>query len=380
LINFNNGVPDIETQRQIEKDVTAKWAGGKAKSKIVIAFNDDKDSQATIEDIQLGDAHDRYQFLSNESEEKLMMAHKVVYPLFTYDRTGTGLGNNAEELKNAYELMMEMVIRPKQDFLIKAFDELLNANDIALRLYFEPLKPVTWQEDVIVTDQETAQEQGVAMSSHSHDISDEQFDEIFAKLEEFGEDEDLENWELVSSEPVDYDTEDLKDQLILSANKRKESIWGRFMTFLASTGVARSNARSEQDGDAGEYNYRVRYQYAPLKVSDNSREFCRKMVGAKKIYRKEDIIRMGETPVNAGFGVNGASTYNIWLYKGSVHCKHYWMRKTYRSLKPSNPDTKNPNSEVSVNQSRKDGFTPETNDKKVATRPADMPNGGAYPK
>jgi hypothetical protein len=56
------------------------------------------------------------------------------------------------------------------------------------------------------------------------------------------------------------------------------------------------------------------------------------------------------------------------------------MRKTYRSLKPSNPDTKNPNSEVSVNQSRKDGFTPETNDKNVAKRPIDMPNGGAYPQ
>jgi hypothetical protein len=33
-----------------------------------------------------------------------------------------------------------------------------------------------------------------------------------------------------------------------------------------------------------------------------------------------------------------------------------------------------------VNQARRDGFTPETNDKKVATRPVDMPNNGFVKK
>jgi hypothetical protein len=41
-----------------------------------------------------------------------------------------------------------------------------------------------------------------------------------------------------------------------------------------------------------------------------------------------------------------------------------------------NPDTKNPNAEVSVNQAKKDGFKPETNDPLVAKRPTDMPNNG----
>ena len=40
------------------------------------------------------------------------------------------------------------------------------------------------------------------------------------------------------------------------------------------------------------------------------------------------------------------------------------------------PDVGNPNAEVSVNQAKKKGFTPEKNDKKVAQRPTDMPNNG----
>ena len=41
-----------------------------------------------------------------------------------------------------------------------------------------------------------------------------------------------------------------------------------------------------------------------------------------------------------------------------------------------NPDATNPNAEISVNKAKKEGFTPETNDSKVAKRPVDMPNKG----
>ena len=136
------------------------------------------------------------------------------------------------------------------------------------------------------------------------------------------------------------------------------------MIGLASTGSARPNAGSEQDGEADGKKFKVRYQYAPLRVKGNSREFCKKMVAAKKIYRKEDIMQMSQRAVNAGFGVEGADTYDIWLYKGGARCHHFWMRKTYMA-KGVKPDAKNPRAEVSVNRAKKEGF-----------RPVDMPNKG----
>ena len=149
------------------------------------------------------------------------------------------------------------------------------------------------------------------------------------------------------------------------------------MIGLASTGRANPNAESEQDIAL----FKVRYQYAPLRASSNSREFCQKMVNAKKIYRKEDIERMSSQAVNAGFGVGGAATYDIWLYKGGARCHHFWMRKTY--FRKRNPQgqflpeegLKN-DKQVSVNEARRAGFTPPVNDPKVATRPVDMPNEG----
>ena len=69
--------------------------------------------------------------------------------------------------------------------------------------------------------------------------------------------------------------------------------------------------------------------YNPLRTQASSREFCRKMVSAKKVYRKEDIIAMTDKVVNAGFGVGGSNKYSIWLWKGGARCKHRWFRKTY---------------------------------------------------
>jgi hypothetical protein len=101
------------------------------------------------------------------------------------------------------------------------------------------------------------------------------------------------------------------------------------------------------------------------------------MVASGKVYRKEDVLRMSSQAVNAGFGVEGAATYSIWLYKGGARCHHFWMRKTYLAKGEGvTPDVGNPNAEVSVNKAKKEGVVLETNPTNVAKRPVDMPNQG----
>jgi len=372
LINFNNGVPNEEERQLLENRIRDKWSGSSNAGKFVLAFNDDAAQAATIEPIQLSEAHNQYQFLSDESTKKVMMSHRVVSPMLLGIKDNTGLGNNADELKTASILMDNTVIRPFQELLLDAFDKILAVNNISLNLYFRTLQPLEFTDLSNVADQETREEEtgvksndgtsvkandGVQMSKEMPDVDDRVFDLLD------GEDEDLENWELVDERPVDYDQEEVLDMMI----------------GLASTGTARPKAKSEQDGNVDDVRFKVRYQYAPLTTSGNSREFCRKMVAAKKIYRKEDILALEEKVVNAGWGPRGADTYNVWFYKGGGNCHHFWMRKTYRA-KGVNPDVGNPNAEVSVNQAKKDGFKPEVNDKKVATRPVDMPNNGFLPK
>jgi hypothetical protein len=354
LINFNNGVPNEEERSLIEQRIYQKFSGSSNAGKFILAFNDNSESAASIEPVQLSDAHNQYQFLSDESMRKIMVSHRVVSPMLLGIKDQSGLGNNADELKTASILMDNTVIRPFQTLLLDAFESVLAYNNITLKLYFKTLQPLEFTElDNAMTKEQVEEETGVKMSKQeANDTSDEHLDKIFEALEELGEEEDLDNWELVDERPVDYGQEEALDKML----------------GLASTGRAIPNAKSEQDEEVDGVQFKVRYQYAPLTTKGNSREFCKKMVGSKKIYRKEDIEKMGSQAVNAGFGLNGADTYSIWLYKGGANCHHFWMRKTYMA-KGGRPDVGNPNAEVSVNKARKEGLTPQTNDPLVAKRP-----------
>jgi hypothetical protein len=361
LINFNNGVPSEEERRSIEQQIATKFSGSSNSGKFILAFNDNKDLAATVDPVQLSDAAEQYQFLSSEATQKIMVSHRIVSPMLLGIKDNSGLGNNADELKTASTLLDNLVIRPKQEIIIDGIDMILAYNDISLNLYFKTLQPLEFTEDVVTPmDMETREEEtGVKLSSQ--EPSDEIFEEAFAALEEVGEVVNMDEWELVDERPVDYGAEQALSKYA-----------------FASTGSAFPNAKSSQDGVTEEgKRYKVRYAYAPETTKTNSREFCRKMVASGKVYRKEDVLRMGGQSVNAGFGPEGAATYSIWLYKGGARCHHFWMRKTYLAKGEGvTPDVGNPNAEVSVNQAKRAGVDLETNPKDVAKRPVDMPNEG----
>jgi hypothetical protein len=366
LINFNNGVPTEEERYMIESRIGEKFSGTSNAGKFILAFNDNKEMSATIEPVQLSDASDQYQFLADEAMRKLMVAHRVTSPMLLGIKDQSGLGNNAEELKTASTLFDNTIIRPFQEMILDGVDKILAFNDISLNLYFKTLQPLEFQEDVVV-DQETQEEEtGVKLSAD--EPTDEYFDNAFNELEALGEVIDESEWELVEEAPVDYEAEAQME---------------KFFAF-ASTGTAFPNAKSTQDGVTPEGRpYKVRYGYAPEQAGSNSREFCKKMISAKKVYRKEDIQAMSEKVVNEvsangkGFGPNGRTTYDIWLYKGGARCHHFWMRKVFMAKEGAKGvDAKSPNAEVGVNKAKRAGAELEVNDKKVATRPVDMPNEG----
>ena len=379
LINFNNGTPNQQERQLIENKIAQKFSGTSNAGKFILAFNDNKESQAEITPVQLSDAHNQYQFLSEESTKKIMVAHRIVSPMLLGIKDSSGLGNNAEEIKTASLLMDNTVIRPFQELLIDCFDNILAYNDISLNLYFTTLQPLEFTEvDSSIQDKETIEEEtGVEMALAS--------DKMDAILEELGEEEDLDEWTLIDERKVDYDNEEALDYQIGELNKKNKSLLSKIWEFV-STGTSRPNAKSSQDEGVGEVAFKVRYQYAPLADTFNkgenvTRSFCKKMVDAKKIYRKEDIEQMEFKAVNPGWGPKGADTYSIWLYKGGGACHHFWMRKTYMfTLDSKRIDVKSPTAPIiSVNEAKRKGFKPEKNNALVAKRPIDMPNEGFLP-
>lgn len=373
IINMNNGIPNEEERSIIERKIAEKFTGSSNAGRFILSFNDNNESQATIEPIQLSDAHNQYQFLSTESQEKILVAHRIVSPMLLGVKNNTGLGNNADELEKASILMDNMVIRPFQELMIDNFNKILTYNDITLNLYFKTLQPLEFTDLENVTDKETREEEtGQKLSLKKkekknpmeiHRVKEFLTKDIALQLVALGEDEDLDTWDVISDAPVDYDNDDKLNEMLE----------------LASAEKVKSTKEKKSDDDKGLFKVRYRYDGG---VRPNTRPFCETLYNAKKIYRREDIESMDNVAVNPGFGKDGSDKYSIWLYKGGPNCYHFWSRVVY--FRKRNPDgTFMPNKgllndkEVSEQQARSQGLQP-ANIGKAAVAPRDMANNGYY--
>lgn len=370
VVNFNNGVPTLEQQEIISAKVLNKLTGSKGQ-KVIIAFNDNMDTRTTVEDIPLNDAPEHYTYLSEECLRKIMLGHNVTSPLLFGVASSNGFSSNADELQNSFILFNNMVIKPIQDEILDALDSILAFNGISLKLYFKTLKPLEFTDlENAMTEEQVVEETG----TDATELSSQLDNEVASALIECGETPN-ENWLLIDEFPVDYENDDQENEIL--SYKPKSTLLSKVYNFV-TTGTANPNAKSEQDKVIDGVKFITRYVYAG-ETSAKSRPFCQKMIGASKVYRKEDIIRMGNQVVNEGWGAKGSNTYDIWKYKGGGNCHHRWNKQVYASFDGVGIDVNSPKAkQIASSKAEKFGYVIK-NDKLVSQRPVDMPYNGFLP-
>lgn len=375
LINFNNGVPNEEERELIERRIYEKYSGSSNAGKFILSFNENADTQSSIEAVQLSDAHMQYQFLSDESMRKIMVSHRVVSPMLLGIKDNSGLGNNADELKTASTLMDNTVIRPFQDLLIDAFDKILAYNDISLKLYFKTLQPLEFTDidEELVTKETIEEETGIKMSDDTEQI---ELTEDLSKtiLENLQHDEISEDWEYVDELEC---TEDVAndDTWVNYLVKPKQTLAQK----LAGYVTPKPNGFSYLDKSF----YKIRYKYFQKKSSDNTRDFCSTMMnrfdskGYPAVYRIEDIDAASRKGVNSDFGHN-SQPYDLFKYKGGPYCHHVWKKVLYRlkSKTITSPDFRDYQRTRTIPPSY--NINPRGTAQSVVA-PIDMENGGHHP-
>ena len=396
LINFNNGTPNQEERKLIENKIAQKFSGTSNAGKFILAFNDNKESQAEITPVQLSDAHNQYQFLSDESAKKIMVAHRIVSPMLLGIKDSSGLGNNADEIKTASLLMDNTVIRPFQELLIDSFDKILAYNDIALNLYFTTLQPLEFTEvDSSIQDKETIEEEtGVEMQKFSLKKIDGQDvyktkEEAIKVAEEKGckgyheHEEDGEIWympcethaevpklsdeqgnlmlehlkgETVNDEWIITDVRDVdednlaNDEWVAASIVNKETTLSKIKKLVGLADEIKSKKKGSSYSDLDSKNYKIRYQYykksnaksiqrdadGKRKSTYETRKFCENMMALSRqgvVYTIEDIDKASRAGVNGGFSPEGKKTYDLFKYKGGCYCRHAWKQILYRRKK-----------------------------------------------
>jgi len=345
-IHFKNGVPAQEERRRIRNDIERQLAGATNAGKFIVTYSDSPDRKPDFEPFPLSDADKQYQFLSTEVSDKIMVGHRVVSSAMFGVKTAGQLGNT-QELEIASELFDRQVIKPYQRIVKDALTSIFTAAGTPTLVSVEEVPPMEPEE-------------ATELSEDFPRPKVEAADWLVEQGEEMGED-----WELIDERDFDENTEELQD-----------AQW-----HFARVPSSKPQAKSELDNDI----VKIRYAYDGP-IAENSREFCKKMMSANRVYRREDIVGpnwpaslggASARAVNPGFGPNGTDTYDLLLYKGGPNCRHRWVRRTY---------LKRNNKRVSVNRARDIiNRLPEdvrranqlpTQDPRISQIPAAMPNNG----
>ena len=363
VVNFNNGTPDMEQQLRIKNDVMNKLTGSKGE-KVIVAFNNNQESKTTVDDLALNDAPSHYEYLSRECQNKLIIAHRVTSPLLLGMRTeNNGLGSNADEIKTASLLFNNVTIRPYQDMICEAIDDILAVNDISLKLYFKTLQPLEFIDtDNAITDEAREEETGVKLSKN---FSDEEGDNMIDLL--VGE--TMEEYELIGKREHKEENEDLETwtKKVIDGMVELESI------------------KSKPSGDSylDKSVYKVRYAYEEKYTSGNSRKFCKDMMARTRkgvVYRLEDIDKASREGLNKSHGHKG-QPYDIFKYKGGVSCGHFFEERLYRLKKKDGEyvEDKALSSSEEVDTIPKSYKPRPAGHKEAKKAPKDMPNNGHHP-
>ena len=168
MINMNNGIPAPEERDTIESMIESKFTGTRNAGRFILTFNDDKERQPTIEAVQIDNLHEKFKYVAEYAQDRILVAHRVTSPLLFGIRTANnGFSSQSEEMKTAYSILQTMTIIPFQNLIINALTSAFAVGGYSdTQFYFEQMTPL-----VILS--QTAEETGQSVEEVQQDINDE---------------------------------------------------------------------------------------------------------------------------------------------------------------------------------------------------------------
>jgi hypothetical protein len=144
MLNFNNGVPAPEERQTIEDLVQAKFTGTDNAGRFMLSFNDDPATKPTLDVIDISNLHEKYDYVAEYTQDRILVAHRVTSPLLFGVRTkNNGFSSQSEEMKTAFSILQTMTISPFQNLILNSLDMALTEGGYTdTELYFEQLTPL----------------------------------------------------------------------------------------------------------------------------------------------------------------------------------------------------------------------------------------------
>jgi hypothetical protein len=358
LIQFFKGIPTPEEMRITERRFKQQKTGTHNAGGMIIGYNEPSERAAEITNLQPSDFDKQFLQLNDTVRDEIFVGHRISNPVLFGISTAGALGQR-NELIEAYELFQQAYIEPRQ----KQFDSALNSilkyalpcqvvtinkppigqdyvdlytkgvitqNEARIELGFEPIEPVQQamsksytEDDVVNMFMECGEDK-----ENFEDVKMEFASAIeTAILQLLNANDGTTTGELAKY--LKIDTQKVVDTIAqMTSNGLIDDVKGKLS--VSKLGTTELKKVSDQQIE-------IRYEYAldpafsgERKIIKTSREFCRQLVSANRLYLRSEI-----DTISARVG------RDIWTERGGWytipdttvhihHCRHIWNSKLVR--------------------------------------------------
>lgn len=367
MINFNNGQPTPDIQREIAKKLKLKKQGTDNAGEVIINFSDSKDKAPEILPLTPSDLDKQFLQLRTDTTQELFTGHKITSPLIFGIKEAGQLGGRTE-LLDAFELFQNTYINSRQTFLEYIFNQLFAINGLG-EAKIKKVKPLGYvlSENIltqILSKDELRKMIGyepteiVAEVPIEEPTKLEKHEEIIRLFSECGVNEH--EYEIVAHNfsSQKFALEDIDKQILQMIKDDRFATTTNIakalkvditkvvdrMNVLVNDGYI-SNKVINQDGtdvvertltNSGETISKIekplttietKYKYDGPRDSKN-RDFCAHLLDLEKLYTREEINKISAAVDYNVFAMRGGFYHNKETDITTPYCRHTWKQVT----------------------------------------------------
>ena len=119
LINMNNGIPEEEERKEMERSIENKFSGSKGAGKILINWNENVEAASTVSRIDTDNLDTKFEQLAKSTQRNIFIAHRVTSPIL-FGIVPENTGFSKAEYQESFDVYNATVIKPLQKEIVRA--------------------------------------------------------------------------------------------------------------------------------------------------------------------------------------------------------------------------------------------------------------------
>lgn len=391
IINFNSGQPQTKEDKDKTVSMVADTTQGVANAGgVMVVFNEDKNNETTVTNINGNNLDQRYTVLSEDNKENILQAHSVTSPMLFGIKTEGQLGG-ATELEVSYNLMKEGYFQYKQKAILSTLNYIFNEvnggdgklnfvevsitgadvekeggeilttlNTMSPLLANSVLRTLTTNEVRSLAGLEPVEGGDALPNQNEATQSFTKEADVINHFRMFGRDK--KGIKFIASRPVnklDLDeenfiksfkkfatekqinilaliNENIPFEQIAKTLKISNSELSREWSRLESEGLldgneittdgARELASNERVTVEVVYSYEVRPELGQPEIIPTTRDFCRDLIELNRVYTRFEIEQISNIVGRDVWTYRGGWYHNPQTDKTTASCRHYWSQ------------------------------------------------------